>query len=150
MTQICSFASLHKPYLAPHDTIQAIIKTAGHHSCTGTLNLSFAAPLPSAAISHITMTGSQGWLDLVLSSGKWTLQVQSKAADENSLSEARDQFEEVQAGVEIELRSFFAALSGVHNDVQNLGDPRGALQDVRLIQAALTSDGISLKLSDVQ
>ncbi|KAG1726233.1 hypothetical protein EDB19DRAFT_1833528 [Suillus lakei] len=65
MTHLSGFASLNKECLAPHDTINTIIKNAdGSH---GIFELSFTAPSPSRsdADQGLVITGTDGWLQSV-------------------------------------------------------------------------------------
>lgn len=150
MTHLSGFASLNKEWLAPHDTINAIIKNAdGSH---GILELSFAAPSPSRsdAGQGLVITGTDGWLqvqqtltrDLIHNVEKSVFRITIKSAtrDANGVlgPEKEEVIDEPIRGVELEQASFFAALDG---KVDGLGSPLGALKDVAVIEAALTSGG---------
>ncbi|OJA15196.1 hypothetical protein AZE42_11141 [Rhizopogon vesiculosus] len=156
MTHLSGFASLNKDWLAPHDTINATIKAAdGSH---GTFELSFAAPSPSRsdAGGGIIITGTDGWLqvqqmqarDFVHNAEKRVFRITVKSAtrDANGVlgPEKEEVIDEPIRGVEMEQASFFAALGGKDD---GLGSPLGALKDVAVIEAALTSDG---KLMDLE
>jgi hypothetical protein len=158
MTHLTGFASLNKDWLAPHDTINATIKTAdGSH---GIFELSFAAPSPSRSSAGggggIIVTGTDGWLqvqqtqacDFVYNVKKPVFRITIKSAtrDANGVlgPEKEEVIDEPIRGVEREQASFFAALDGKDD---GLGNPFGALKDVAVIQAALTSDG---KLIDLE
>ncbi|KAG1847145.1 hypothetical protein C8R48DRAFT_615891 [Suillus tomentosus] len=150
MTYLSGFASLNKEWLAPHDTINTIIKNAdGSH---GIYELSFAAPSPSrtSAGGGLVFTGADGWLqvqqtrvrDLIHNVEKPILRVTIKSAtrDANGVlgPEKEEVIDEPMRGVELEQASFFAAIDGKDD---GLGSPLGALKDVAVIQAALTSGG---------
>ncbi|KAG1785284.1 uncharacterized protein HD556DRAFT_1250178 [Suillus plorans] len=150
MTHLSGFASLNKEWLAPHDTINTIIKNAdGSH---GIYELSFAAPSPSRANAGggLVFTGADGWLqvqqtrarDLIHNVEKPILRVTIKSAtrDANGVlgPEKEEVIDEPIRGVELEQASFFAAIDGKDD---GLGSPLGALKDVAVIQAALTSGG---------
>ncbi|OAX32162.1 NAD(P)-binding protein [Rhizopogon vinicolor AM-OR11-026] len=158
MTHLSGFASLNKNWLAPHDTINATIKAAdGSH---GTFELSFAAPSPSRSGAGggggIIITGTDGWLqvqqmqarDFVHNTEKriFRITVKSATRDANGVlgPEKEEVIDEPIRGVEMEQASFFAALEGKDD---GLGSPFGALKDVAVIEAALTSDG---KLMDLE
>lgn len=156
MTHLSGFASLNKEWLAPHDTINTIIKNAD--SSHGIFELSFAAPSPSRSDSgrDIVITGTDGWLqvqqtlarDLVHNIDKPIFRITIKSATRDANGELGPEKEEVIdepiRGVELEQASFFAALDGKDD---GLGSPLGALKDVAVIEAALTSDG---KLVDLE
>lgn len=156
MTHLSGFASLNKEWLAPHDTINTIIKNAD--SSHGIFELSFAAPSPSRSDSgrDIVITGTDGWLqvqqtlarDLVHNIDKPIFRITIKSATRDANEELGPEKEEVIdepiRGVELEQASFFAALDGKDD---GLGSPLGALKDVAVIEAALTSDG---KLIDLE
>lgn len=156
MTHLSGFASLNKEWLAPHDTINTIIKNAD--SSHGIFELSFAAPSPSRSDSgrDIVITGTDGWLqvqqtlarDLVHNVDKPIFRITIKSATRDANGELGPEKEEVIdepiRGVELEQASFFAALDGKDD---GLGSPLGALKDVAVIEAALTSDG---KLIDLE
>lgn len=133
-------------HLPPHDTIHATVKAAdGSH---GIVEMSFGAPVPSRAQESnggISITGTEGWIwikNLKNDAGVQVVRVTTKRVVRNEQGEDTGEEEEVleerSCGVEEELKSFFAAVSG--ND-DGFGTPFGALKDVAWIQAALTSDG---------
>jgi predicted dehydrogenase len=150
MTHLSGFASLNKEWLAPHDTINTIIKNAD--SSHGIFELSFAAPSPSRSDAGrgIVITGADGWLhiqqtlarDLIHNVEKPIFRITIKFATRDANGELGPEKEEVIdepiRGVELEQASFFAALDGKDD---GLGSPIGALKDVAVIEAALTSDG---------
>lgn len=156
MIHLSGFASLNKEWLAPHDTINTIIKNAD--SSHGIFELSFAAPSPSRSDSgrDIVITGTDGWIqvkqtmarDLVHNVEKPIFRITIKSATRDANGELGPEKEEVidepMRGVELEQASFFAALDGKDD---GLGSPLGALKDVAVIEAALTSDG---KLIDLE
>lgn len=150
MTHISSFASLNKPYLVPHDTIHAIIKTAD--GATGTFEMTFGSPTPSRAAdpsaNETVISGSEGWLRLARDGNNIKVVIHTKDDQEEVIEEER-------RGVQDELASFFRAIEVQSKgealaEVDKIGDPRGALEDVRLIQAALNSNGNLLELVNVK
>jgi len=156
LTQLSGFASLNKEWLAPHDTINTIIKTAdGAH---GIFELSFAAPTASrSAIGNGTIiTGTEGYLvieqtkvkELVTGGDQTVFRITIKSSKKEPNGELGPETTEVidesVRGVESELASFFAAALEGKDD--GLGDPLGALKDVAIIQAALNSNGQPIDL----
>ncbi|EJD01910.1 NAD-binding protein [Fomitiporia mediterranea MF3/22] len=163
MKQVTSFASLSRPHLPPHDTVTALI------SCTsssdkasepkdkkahGIFELSFAAPAPSRSkVGNTTIiTGDKGWLQIatgVKVGEKNVVRVtvhvvtheQEKEGDE--LEEKEEIIEEEQKSIKLEISSFLDALKGTDDGI---GNPRAALVDVAVIQAALTSEGVPVDL----
>lgn len=150
MTHLSGFASLNKEWLAPHDTINAIIKNADNSH--GIYELTFAAPSPSRSDAGrgIIITGTDGWLqvqetlahDLIHNVEKRIFRITIKSATRDANGKLGPEKEEVIdepiRGVELEQASFFAALDGKDD---GLGSPLGALRDVAVIEAALTSNG---------
>ncbi|KAH7920870.1 NAD(P)-binding protein [Leucogyrophana mollusca] len=156
MTHLSGFASLNKDWLAPHDTINTIIKAAdGSH---GIFELSFAAPSASrSSVGNGTIiTGTDGWLsvsqtkvkDSVTGGDKSVFRVIIKSAKTDAHGklgpEKEEIIDEAVRGVEVELASFFAAAFEGKDD--GLGDPLGALRDVAIIEAALNSEGQPINL----
>lgn len=139
ITHLSGFASLNKDYLAPHDTINTILKNAdGSH---GIFELSFAAPTQSLskASNGTTVTGTSGWLFVTQDQGVIKTTIKTIAeVDGKPGPEQEEVIEEKQCGVEAELKSFLGAIAG--ND-DGLGEPENALKDVAIIQAALNSNG---------
>ncbi|KAF9220076.1 NAD(P)-binding protein [Gyrodon lividus] len=157
MTHLSGFASLNVEWLAPHDTINTVIKAAdGSH---GIFELSFAAPAPSRkSIGDGTViTGTDGYLtvnqmqvkDTVTGADKsvfrLTIKSVTRGVDGKPCLEREEVIDEPVRGVELALASFFAAVLEGKDD--GLGSPMGALQDVAIIEAALNSDG---KLIDLE
>jgi Oxidoreductase family, C-terminal alpha/beta domain len=147
LTSLSGFASLNKDYLEPHDTVNAVLKAAdGSH---GMFELTFAAPTQSRTGNTMTVTGHSGWLSVNhatvedASTGSQTpvIRVTIKSiteVDGKPGAEKEEVIDEPVRGVEIELKSFFAAISG---EDDGLGNPAEALKDVAIIQAALNSKG---------
>ncbi|QRV98889.1 histone-lysine N-methyltransferase SETD1 [Ceratobasidium sp. AG-Ba] len=159
---LSGFASLTREYLAPVDTVQVVIqadRSAGAHPPHGVFELTFAAP---AGLSRnlLTVIGTEGYL---------TLTNVSKTPDEKDLRLANaapfakkgpsgslnvtyirttikkgedgsnvEEYDTIGSGVATEIDSFVKALNGQDD---GKGNPRGALQDVAIIQAALQSGG---------
>lgn len=154
LTQLSSFASLNKDYLLPHDTITTVARAGSHFH--GTVMLSFAQPTRSRPVGDsFVITGTDGWLSVsqVTIPGSdipvLRITIKSVLKVEGKPDEEREEIiEEPMRGVQLELESFFAAISGNH-DALELGDPLGALRDVAFIQAALTSDGYLVDLTQL-
>lgn len=157
MTYLSGFASLNLEWLAPQDTINAIIKSAdGSH---GIFELSNAAPTQSrSSVGNGTViTGADGYLtinqtkvkDPVTGDEKPVFRIIIKSvtrdADGKAGPEREEVIDEPVRGVELELASFFAA--ALEGKEDGLGSPRGALRDVAIIEAALNSGG---KLIDLE
>ncbi|OBZ77020.1 hypothetical protein A0H81_03114 [Grifola frondosa] len=154
MKTLSSFASLNKEWLAPHDTINAIVQSAdGAH---GIVELTFASPTPSRAElagNGITITGTDGWLsvnqatvldgDTSVRVFRITIRKLQKDKDGKEVGETVEVLEEKVAGIEKELESFLQAIAGSNDE---LGSVQGALKDVAFIQAALTSNGSPIDL----
>lgn len=149
LTHLSSFASLNKDYLKPHDTINAILKSAdGSH---GMFQLTFAAPTESRTKqgNDLIITGNSGWLSVnkaTVQDARGASQISVIRTTIHSVTEMdgklgpekEEVIDELVRGVEVELQSFFSAIKG---DDDGLGDPDGALKDVAFIQAALNSEG---------
>ena len=155
IVSLSGYASLNQEHLAPQDTINATTRNAdGSH---GLIELNFGAPVPSRSTlagSGISITGSDGWLFLNLTKGKdasgkeypairITTRIVTKDAQGLPTGETEEVIEERSQGVEVELKSFFAAIAG--ND-DGFGDPFEALKDVGFIQAGLNSNGSPIDL----
>jgi hypothetical protein len=94
---------------------------------------------------NFIITGTDGWLSVnqVNVTGSNVLRITIKSMvkiDGKADEEIEEIIEEPMRGVEVELASFFDAMSG-KDEGSALGDPLGALRDVSFIQAALTSEG---------
>lgn len=151
LTHLSAFASLNKDHLKPHDTINAIARAGSFFH--GTVELTWAWPTRSSPASDcIVITGTDGWLSVnletAIGSGVPTLRVTIKSTDGvgGDQGEKEEIFGEPIRGVQLELASFFDAISGIHEGPE-LGDPMGALQDVAFIQAALHSEGTLVDLT---
>lgn len=152
LTSLSGFASLNKDYLEPNDTVNAVLKAAdGSH---GMFELTFAAPTQSRTGNTMTVTGHSGWLSVNhatvedASTGSQTpvIRVTIKSiteVDGKPGAEKEEVIDEPVRGVEIELKSFFAAIGGADD---GLGNPAEALKDVAIIQAALNSNGQPIDL----
>ncbi|KAL6298949.1 oxidoreductase family protein [Sparassis latifolia] len=151
---LSGFASLNKKWLAPHDTINSVVQSAdGSH---GIIEMTFAAPLPSrsqTAGNGITMTGTDGYLTVnqvqVIDGGssvgrfRITLRTVQKDANGKETGEAEEIIDKPVDGVPQELARFLKAVTG---EDDGKGDARGALADVAVIQASLTSNGSPIDL----
>lgn len=151
MTHLSSFASLNKDYLKPHDTIHAIVKAGDH--CRGVVDLTWASPTQSTPqSSSFVITGSSGWLaiksETVGDKSVQRLTIKSVREKDGKADGETEEISEMQfQGVEVELKCFFAAITGKSGEA--LGEPRDALQDVAFIQAALNSEGNLISLADL-
>ncbi|KAI0708573.1 oxidoreductase family protein [Earliella scabrosa] len=150
LTTLSAHASLAKPILAPHDTINAIALTAsGAH---GLIELSWGAPVQSRVTSShdsISVTGTRGWLESTRTPrGTIRVVVRTAARDaqgkpvwdeeKGRWREEEEVVEERSCGVEREIGSWLEAVEGREDGVD---EPRGTLADVAFIEAALNSDG---------
>lgn len=162
--QVTSYASLSREHLAPQDTVTALI------SCTpianppsdskdklahGIVELSFAAPAPSrAGVGNATIiTGNKGWLQIANAKGadgkpvvRTTLHkvTHEPAKEGDELKEEEEVIDERPRGVEAEVAIFLDLVNGGKDE--GFGDPKGALLDVAVIQATLTSEGIPIDI----
>ena len=154
LTHLSSFASLNKDYLAPTDTIHVIAKSSTNFH--GIVELTFAMPTESSpSPDHITVTGTEGWLSVTEttfpSSGQDGIRVTIKSVIKTHgkpNTEIETIIDEPQNGVQVELESFFLAVEGKVDGLE-LGNPKGALQDVAFIQAALNSHGQLVNLEQL-
>lgn len=152
LTHLSGFASLNKDYLAPHDTIHAVVKAGSHFH--GTAELTWAHPTKSRPVSEgFVFTGTEGWLSVnqINVPGSKTpvirVAIHSVVKVEGQPEQEKEEIiDEPVKGVEAELASFFDAVAGKEN-VADIGDPLAALRDVAFIQAALNSDGASVDLA---
>ena len=168
--QATSFASLSRPHLAPHDTVTTLL------SCTpasdrdsapkdkkahGIFELSFAGPCPSRAdkalVGNTTIvTGTKGWLkvDFGVKVGetsftRTTIHTVTKPQEkeDDQIEEAVEVLEDPSSGtfsgIEAEILGFLNAVRGSDD---GLGNPKNALLDVQLIEAALTSEGKAISV----
>jgi len=142
----------------------------------GVLELAFSAPTASRSSPQngngTIFTGAAGFITLSRGkfadgSGKLSVEVtkvvKSKGPDgEDKETESVTTYEEKERGVEVEIGAFLRAISPVSRSVisneslaykggsgaylDHIGEPRGALQDVAIIQAGLTSAGKEVDL----
>ncbi|TFK65538.1 oxidoreductase family protein [Pluteus cervinus] len=152
LTHLSGFASLNKDYLAPHDTIHAIVKADSQFH--GTVELTWANPTSSRSTADgFVITGTDGWLTVDHS---WqpkpvfrvviTSVVKAEGEPEREVEEV---IEHPINGVAEEIGSFFRAIGGQNEAGFNLGDPLEALRDVAFIQAGLNSNGQLVDLIDL-
>lgn len=159
LVSLSGHATLTKKYLAPQDTINAVVKTSA--GATGIFELSFAAPYASRAGGVTTFTGTSGWISIA--GAKATVDgkeqnvnrvtIRTVKAKGTKDKDGNLEFEEVvevvdepSCGVRAEFASFVERLHGTDD---GLGDPVGALRDVAFIQAALNSNGDAVSLTDL-
>ncbi|KAL0580565.1 hypothetical protein V5O48_001477 [Marasmius crinis-equi] len=143
-SQLISFASLNKEYLAPHDTFHAIVKNASY---SGTLDFTWAWPTRSHPNSDETVImGSTGYMGIarrkVEEGGGWKVSVNALASPASQeYKEIADTYEFRSSGVAEEFKSFFDVALGGGKEDGLVGNPTNALFDVALIQGALESNG---------
>ncbi|KAG6856409.1 hypothetical protein H0H87_004839 [Tephrocybe sp. NHM501043] len=144
LTHLSGFASLNKEYLAPHDTINAIVRAGTDFH--GTAELTWAAPIKARPNTDgFFITGTKGWLSVNFSGGVYRVLI--KWVDESG-NEREEVIEKEGQGVKGELEAFFAVAEGKEGALV-IGDPLEALRDVAFIQAALNSDGSLVDLIDL-
>lgn len=139
VVSVSGHASLTKPYLLPHDSIQSVVALdSGAH---GLLELSWAAPNSARGESFTVITGTEGFLEIT--SGKneagvhgWTV----KTVIGTKEPKEEKGFYKTQ-GVENEIKWFAEAILKGEQNAVNVGEARGAIRDVAIIQASLTSGG---------
>ncbi|KDQ06959.1 hypothetical protein BOTBODRAFT_60302 [Botryobasidium botryosum FD-172 SS1] len=138
ITEVSAFASLNKAILAPHDTINAILRCAdGTH---GIWELSFGSPSSTrGALNATSITGTEGWIQIgnTQKDGKTHIKVDVHKGDETKTTVLPS------CGVEKELEHFLELLGGRD---EGFGEPRSVLKDVAFIEAALNSEGNLIKL----
>ena len=148
-TTLSAHASLAKDILPPHDTINAIARVAnGAH---GIVELSWGTPVPTRATdahNSISVTGTEGWLEIARAPGVFRITVKTAKRDEKGkrVGEQMEVIEEKEVGVQLEIAGFLEALDGNDN---GLDGPRGTLVDVAFIQAALNSDGAPIDVGEL-
>ena len=151
MVSVSSYASLSQEHLPPHDTINAIVRSAdGSH---GIVELTWGAPVESRlklAHSGVTVTGTEGWVSIdggKNAAGKNVLIVatRTRVKDEKGhpVGEKEELVEKEVRGVKEEFQRFFNAVNGQDD---GFGKPVDALKDVAFIQAALNSNGAPVDL----
>lgn len=137
MKLVSGFASLNYGWLAPLDTLTAIIQTvSGAH---GSFSLSFAVPAENAARFGFVVLGTEGLIEITRGGSGLVLKLTN--ADGSIVST-----EHAHRGVELELTAFVNAIKGVDD---GLGTPSGALKDVGLLQATFESKGKPVDLQEL-
>ena len=178
-TTILSATSLHRTHLPPHDTIMAIAlpSTASHTSAHGpptklkgiiaesdipaeigksaphgTILLTFATPdLPSEfkVPGGLVVTTLHAQVVIEQKGGKWVITT-TGAKDSGVKSETKDGPSE---GVEVEVgmfgRAVVAAKQGHSANEEDYGTPRGALWDLAVVEACLTSNGKPINVEEL-
>ncbi|KAJ8515614.1 hypothetical protein ONZ45_g6970 [Pleurotus djamor] len=171
LTHISSFAALNKSYLPPHDTVHLILKASSQTAnapqaqkdINGSMYLTWANPTKvKSATDEIVVTGEKGWISVAVNWGDGNgpfIRVKSVVAvvkkggdgDGDAVEEEEEDVEEVEdvpmEGVKCELKAFFDAIAGKGGE--GLGEPRNALVDVAVIQAALNSEGSVVDLKEL-
>ncbi|KAG8731897.1 hypothetical protein FRC12_019517 [Ceratobasidium sp. 428] len=166
---LSGFASLTREYLAPHDTVQAVIQadpasTKGAHPPHGVFELSFSAPA-GLSRNFLTIIGTEGYMTITnipkapaekdLHLAKAAPFAKKGASGEYNVTHIRvtvrrgdgghqvDEVDTIACGVVTEIERFVKAINGQDD---GSGNPRGALQDVAIIQACLQSEGQPVEL----
>lgn len=154
MISLSAFASLVRPPLLPHDTIQAIVSLSPSTSKSnaspahGIFELSFGAPSSArsetALNGHgVIVTGTKGFLALnnvKKDDGNTYFRVETTV---NGVAEP-EVFESRTQGVEREVENFVKLVSDGKDT--GFGTLEGTLSDVAFIEAALTSQGKPVEL----
>jgi predicted dehydrogenase len=141
MVSLSGFSSLTKEFLAPADSLNAIIKCEdGAH---GTLELSFAAPAPARSSTCTTITGSEGWLNMSTFTPSPGAGTHYKVIIKNDKG-GTEEIVERSCGVEEEIRYFVDVVTGAGD--AGFGLPENALKDVAIIEGALKSNGSPVTL----
>lgn len=146
-----AFASLTKDYLPPHDTINAVVRSAdGSH---GIVELTFGAPTTTRsklAGNGLTITGTDGWISVTQTAEQYSVVIRKLKKDQDGKEIGEDEENvEIPAnpnGIQLEIAGFVKAIDGSDDGV---GSPRGALRDVAFIQAALNSNGSPIDLDSL-
>jgi hypothetical protein len=153
LTHLSGFASLNKDYLKPHDTIHVVTKAGEHFH--GVVDMTWASPTKSKPdADDFLITGTDGWLGIrrVSSNSKTVSRITIKFLVKKEGvpdTEGEEVTEYESRGVEVELASFFDAISAKES-IELFGDPSKALRDVGFIQAALNSHGTLVDLADLK
>ncbi|KAG8991204.1 hypothetical protein FRB94_012694 [Tulasnella sp. JGI-2019a] len=151
IVSVTGHASLIKEYLAPHDTIQSILQTSS--DAHGIFELSFASPNKAHASSGIEITGTSGFVRIANTNklpGRGGADPRPRYVVNVVGRDGKEEVAEYEnKGVEKEIEYFVKAVLGENDDpaVEGKGEPRGAVRDVAVIQASLTSNG---KLVDIK
>ncbi|KAG6822677.1 hypothetical protein H0H92_012962, partial [Tricholoma furcatifolium] len=135
LTHLSGFASLNKDYLAPHDTINAVVRAGT--SFHGTAELTFASPTQARPVTDgFLITGTEGWLSVnqVGKHLKVTINSVVKTEDGQEI-EKESTYKELVEGVKLEVRAFLSIAAGREDILRDIGDPLEALRDVAFIQA---------------
>ncbi|KZS88052.1 NAD-binding protein [Sistotremastrum niveocremeum HHB9708] len=152
LTHLSGFASLNKDYLAPQDTIFSILKCAD--GTQGSFDLSFASPANSLGekVNGTFVSGEKGWLQIENAkndAGKGIIRTTiHKVSGTEGEHEETEVIDVLGSGVRSEIQSFLFAIVG-EDDGLGLGEPREALKDVAVIQAALNSNGNLVELASL-
>ncbi|KAG6884224.1 hypothetical protein C0993_000288 [Termitomyces sp. T159_Od127] len=137
LTHLTGFASLNKDYLAPHDTINVVVRSGAHFH--GTAELTWAAPTTSRPVADMFLiTGTEGWLSVNMIGG--VIKVTIKSVDGKTGEEVEEISDYKMQGVKLEIEAFLGAIER-KADALAIGDPLEALRDVAFIQASLNSNG---------
>jgi len=141
---LSGFAVLLNEHLAPHDCIHATLKCAD--GAQGFFNLNSGASGWEGG-GGTTILGSEGSVEVqhFQKEGKPWIRAILKEGKKGEQKE--EVFEHASNGVMEEQRYFFDAVNGKKEN--DYGNPRGALEDVAVIQASLTSEGNKIEFSQL-
>ncbi|KAF7308307.1 GFO-IDH-MocA domain-containing protein [Mycena chlorophos] len=149
LTHLSAYASSNFDYLKPHDTINAVVQSAGNFH--GIVELSFGAPTAANPVAdQYIITGGEGWLTVNMkhTAGKSVLRIHlRRVVRDHEGKRVREEEETMDlpgTGVKSEFESFFEKIEG--KETMDVGDPVQALKDVAFIQAGLNSEGVSIDL----
>ncbi|KZO94736.1 NAD(P)-binding protein [Calocera viscosa TUFC12733] len=144
LVSLSGFAVLLNEHLAPHDCIHATLKCAD--GAQGFFNLNSGASGweggggttilgtdGSVEVQHFSKEGKP-WIRAVLRRGK-------------KGEQKEEVYEHPSSGVLEEQRYFVEAVEGKTDN--DYGNPRGAVEDVAVIQAGLTSEGTKIEFSQL-
>jgi len=132
ITHLTGFASLNKEYLAPCDSVHAVVRAG--KQIHGIVDMTWAWPTKSRTSSDtFVISGTDGWISISVDNA--IVRVKTVSRPKN----VEETIEKPLIGVQAELASFCDGIAGI--DTMNIGEPVGALRDVAFIQAALGSNG---------
>lgn len=132
ITHLTGFASLNKEYLAPCDSVHAVVRAG--KQIHGIVDMTWAWPTKSrASTDTFVISGTDGWISISVDNAIVRVKIVSRSKNVPEI------IEKPLIGVQVELASFCDGIAGT--DTMDIGEPVGALRDVAFIQAALGSNG---------
>ncbi|EJU01365.1 NADP-binding protein [Dacryopinax primogenitus] len=142
---LCGYATLQNEHLAPHDCIHAALKCAD--GAQGFFSLNAGASGWEGRGGGTMILGKEGSVEVQFfeKEGKQWIRAVLRAGKKGEQKE--ETFESPSCGVAEEQKFFFEAANGKKEN--DFGNPRGTLEDVALIQAALTSEGNKIEFSQL-